>query len=68
MMKAVEFKAKIQDQKISLPVNQQELKDGQEVKVIVLIQEAAEGESFKELATEHFVEGYAAEDSMYDNY
>jgi len=63
-MKAVEFTAKIENNRISLPKNQEYLIEGKEVKVIVLIKE--ENNAFEQLATVEFFDGYADEDSMYD--
>jgi len=63
-MKAVEFTAKIENNRISLPKNKEYLIEGKEVKVIVLIKE--ESNAFQQLAQEEFLDGYAKEDSMYD--
>ena len=65
-MRAVEFKAKVENNAIALPKNQEHLVEGKEVKVILLIEEKEENDAFQKLAQEEFLNGYAEEDSMYD--
>lgn len=70
-MKAIEFKAKIKDNQIQIPIKvQPELKSEQDkdVRVIVLIDEKEIDDSnlFKESASNQFLKGYAVSDSIYD--
>lgn len=68
-MRAIEFKSKIKNNQISIPVNlQSELKSKQNkhVRVIVLIEEFDEV-YFKQTARNQFLEGYADSDSIYDH-
>ncbi len=71
-MRAIEFKSKIKNNQISIPVKlQSELKSkrDKDVRVIVLIDdsETAEDLIFKQAAQSQFLKGYADSDSIYDN-
>ncbi len=70
-MRALEFKSKIQNNQIQIPIKiQPELKSnqGKVIRVIVLIDEPAvyDNLSFQEVASREFLEGYAESDSIYD--
>ena len=72
-MKALEFKAKIKNNSIQIPLRiQSELKPNQDrdVRVIVLIDDSEKNDDLivKEAAAAHFLQGYAESDSIYDNY
>ena len=70
-MRAVEFKAKLKNNRIQIPkklhkqVNKSKNKD---VRVIVLMDEQNQKEDFQLLSTEQFLKGYAKSDSVYDHY
>ena len=71
-MIAIEFKSKIRNNQISIPVKlQSELKskEDKDVRVIVLIDdpETSEEIAFRQNAQNHFLRGYADSDSIYDN-
>jgi hypothetical protein len=71
-MRAIEFKSKIKNNQILIPVKlQSELKSkrDKDVRVIVLIDdsETAEDLIFKQAAQSQFLKGYADSDSIYDN-
>lgn len=71
-MRAIEFKSKIRNNQISIPVKlQSELKSKQDrdVRVIVLIDdsETVDDLVFQQAAQDQFVKGYADSDSIYDN-
>lgn len=72
-MKAIEFSTKLSDNnRIEIPdYFADELVKNGSVRVIVLIDERKTGndeEKWDNLATEQFLKGYAASDSIYDNY
>jgi len=72
-MKALEFKARIKNNSIQIPLRiQSELKPNQDrdVRVIVLIDDSEKNDDLivKEAAAAHFLQGYAESDSIYDNY
>jgi hypothetical protein len=71
-MKALEFKTKIKNNRIRIPLRiQSELRPDQdrEVRVIVLIDDSDKSDDLmvKEAAEEHFFQGYAESDSIYDH-
>jgi hypothetical protein len=71
-MRAIEFKSKIKNNQISIPVKlQSELKSKQDkdVRVIVLIddRETADDLIYQQAAQSKFLKGYADSDSIYDN-
>jgi len=71
-MRAIEFKSKIKNSQISIPVKlQSELKSKQDkdVRVIVLIDdsETADDLMFQRATQSQFLNGYADSDSIYDN-
>jgi hypothetical protein len=71
-MRAIEFKSKIKNNQISIPLKHQpELKAKQDknVRVIVLIEdlETTEDLVFKQATQNQFLEGYSDADSIYDN-
>jgi hypothetical protein len=71
-MRAIEFKSKIRNNQISIPVKlQSELKSKQDkdVRVIVLIDdsETADDLVFQRATQSQFLAGYADSDSIYDN-
>jgi hypothetical protein len=72
-MKALEFRTKIKNNRIQIPLRiQSELKTNQEkdVRVIVLIDDSEKSDDLiiKQTAAAHFLRGYAKKDSIYDNY
>ncbi len=72
-MRALEFKSKIKNNKIQIPLKiQSELNKSQDkdVRVIVLIDdlETDDDTIFKHSAESQFLNGYADSDSVYDNY
>ncbi len=70
-MKAIEFKTKIRNNQIEIPVKvQSELRTNKDIRVIVFIDDSEIYDKFvfKELATSQFIQGYANSDSIYDNY
>ena len=72
-MKALEFKTKIKNNRIQIPLRiQSELKTNQDrdVRVIVLIDDSENTDDviFKQAAAAHFLQGFAESDSIYDNY
>jgi len=71
-MRAIEFKSKIKNNQISIPVKlQSELKskEDKDVRVIVLIDDAETTEeiAFRQNAQNQFFRGYSDSDSIYDN-
>lgn len=71
-MRAIEFKSKIRNNQISIPVKlQSELKSklDKDVRVIVLIDdsETADDLMFPRATQSQFLKGYADSDSIYDN-
>ncbi len=68
-MKAIEFQTKLHSSdSIEIPVSYQgQLKSEQKVRVIVLIDDASEDDSWKKLATKQFFSGYSDEDAVYDD-
>jgi hypothetical protein len=72
-MKALEFKTKIKNNRIQIPLRiQSELKTNQDrdVRVIVLIDDSEKNDDLlvKQAAAVHFLQGFAKSDSIYDNY
>lgn len=72
-MKALEFKTRIKNNQIQIPIKiQAELKINQDkdVRVIVLIEDSDvyEDHTFQNMASEQFFKGYADSDAIYDNY
>ncbi len=72
-MRALEFKSKIKNNQILIPLKiQSELKNKQDkdVRVIVLLDdmEMYDDAVFQESAQSQFLKGYADSDSVYDNY
>ena len=72
-MKALEFKTKIKNNRIQIPLRiQSELKTNQDrdVRVIVLIDDTEKIDDLivKQAAAAHFLQGFAESDSIYDNY
>jgi hypothetical protein len=72
-MKALEFKTKIKNNRIQIPLRiQSELKTNQDrdVRMIVLIDDSEKNDDmiFKQAAAAHFLQGFAESDSIYDNY
>jgi hypothetical protein len=71
-MKALEFKSKIKNNKILIPVKiQSELKNNdKDVRVIVLVDDSDIYDDliFQQTAQSQFLKGYADSDSIYDNY
>jgi hypothetical protein len=71
-MRAIEFKSKIKNNQISIPIKlQSELKSKQDkdVRVIVLIddRDTADDLIYQQAAKSQFLKGYADSDSIYDN-
>jgi hypothetical protein len=72
-MKALEFKSKIKNNQIHIPIKiQSELKTNQNmnIRVIVLIDDSEiyDNMIFQQSTKSQFLEGYADSDSIYDNY
>jgi len=71
-MKAIEFKSKIKNNSILIPLKiQSELNNTDtNIRVIVLIDDENKNDEilFKEIAKQQFLNGYADSDSIYDNY
>ena len=72
-MKALEFKTKIKNNRIQIPLRMQsELKTNQDrdVRVIVLLDDSEKSDDLivKQAAAAHFLQGFAESDSVYDNY
>jgi hypothetical protein len=71
-MKALEFKSKIKNNKILIPVKiQSELKNNnKDVRVIVLVDDSDIYDDliFQQTTQSQFLKGYADSDSIYDNY
>lgn len=72
-MKALEFKTKIKNNRILIPLRiQSELKTNQDkdVRVIVLIDDSEKSDDLivQEAVAADFLKGYAEVDSIYDNY
>jgi hypothetical protein len=71
-MKALEFKSKIKNNKILIPVKiQSELKNNdKDLRVIVLVDDSDIYDDliFQQTAQSQFLKGYADSDSIYDNY
>jgi hypothetical protein len=72
-MKALEFKTKIKNNRIQIPLRiQSELETNQDrdVRVIVLIDDSEKNDDMllKQAAATHFLQGFAESDSIYDNY
>jgi len=65
-MKAIAFNTTIEGDTIALPGEQTDIKNGQKVKVIVLIEN--EDIALEKLSESQFLNGYASEDAKYDNY
>ena len=71
-MRAIEFKSKIKNNQISIPIkHQSELKskENKNVRVIVLIDDSefADDFIFQQAAQSQFLKGYSDSDSVYDN-
>lgn len=69
-MRAVEFKSKIINNQILIPSRiQSELKTNEDIKVIVLIDDADVYDDmiFQQSTSEQFLKGYSEIDSIYDN-
>jgi hypothetical protein len=70
-MKALEFKSKIKNNQILIPLKiQSELKTNKDIRVIVLFDDFEESNDsvFQEVTTKQFLQGYAESDAIYDNY
>ena len=68
-MKAVEFRAKLKDNKIQIPTKfrrQIVTSKNKDVRVIVLIDDPKAKDDFSKLSQEQFLKGYAKSDSIYD--
>lgn len=70
-MKALEFKSKLKDNKIVLPEKVQEFLQtvlNKEFRVIILVDEGNETDvKYDQIVQEQFFQGYAEEDSIYDD-
>jgi hypothetical protein len=72
-MRAIEFKSKIKNNQIQIPIKiQSELKSDQDkdIRVIVLVDDSEIYDNllFQDSASSQFLKGYADSDSIYDNY
>lgn len=67
-MKALEFETKLDaDANLSVPADVAlQIPKEEPVRVIVLVPESAEGESWSLLTHEQFLQGYSESDSIYD--
>jgi len=68
-MKAIEFQTKLHSSTaIDIPLPyQDQLKSDQEVRVIVLMGDDIENESWRKLGTKQFFAGYSDDDAIYDS-
>ncbi len=71
-MRAIEFKFKIKNNQISIPIRLQselKIKQDKDVRVIVLIDdsETADDLIFQKTTESQFLQGYSESDSIYDN-
>jgi hypothetical protein len=68
-MKAIEFQTILHSSgAIDIPLSyQDQLRSDQEVRVIVLIGDDEEDESWKKLTTKQFFSGYSDEDAIYND-
>ena len=69
-MRAVEFKTRIINNQILIPIRiQSELKTNEDIKVIVLTDDSDVYADmvFQQAASEQFLKGYSDSDSIYDN-
>ncbi len=71
-MRAIEFKSKIKNNQISIPIRLQselKIKQDKDVRVIVLIDdsETADDLIFQKTTESQFLQGYSESDSIYDN-
>ena len=70
-MKALEFKSRIKNNQILIPVRvQSELKTNKDIRVIVLFDDSENSDEllFQDEITNQFLQGYAESDAIYDNY
>jgi hypothetical protein len=72
-MKALEFKTKIKNNQIQIPIKiQSELKINRDkdIRVIVLLDDSDvyDDFTFQKTTSEQFLKGYTDSDSIYDNY
>ena len=72
IMRALEFKSKIRDNKISIPRRvQSELINGSDksVRVVILMKdsEVYDEKEYRQMTKRQFLEGYAESDSIYDS-
>jgi len=70
-MKALEFKSRIKNNQILIPVRvQSELKTNMDIRVIVLFDDSENSDDFlfQDEITNQFLQGYAESDAIYDNY
>jgi len=67
-MKAIEFQTKLHSSEaIDIPSGyQDQFKSDQKVRVIVLIEDASEEDSWRKYTTQQFFSGYSDEDAIYD--
>ena len=67
-MKAIEFQTKLHDRStIEIPTSfQDQFSAEQNLRIIVLIEDQATDESFRQLVTKQFFAGYGDEDAIYD--
>jgi len=70
-MKVLEFKSRIKNNQILIPLKiQSELKSNKDIRVIVLFDDSENVDDmfFQNAATNQFLQGYAESDAIYDNY
>ena len=67
-MKAIEFPTKIKkDKKILVPeLYQKEIRDNQNARVIILLEQENNEQDWNQITTEQFLNGYLIKDSEYD--
>lgn len=71
-MKAIEFKSKVKNNQIQIPVGVQSefnTNKGKDIRVIVLFDDADVYDEllFMEISQKQFLQGYSESDSVYDN-
>ena len=68
-MKAIEFSARISDNKIEVPdIYKNKLDNKGKLRVIILIDEKEDEKEWKTLSANQFLKGYGDSDAIYDNY
>jgi hypothetical protein len=71
MMRAIEFKTKIMDNRILIPRRKQSelfIDRGKSVRVVIFVEDSSadDDQAYRQMVKNRFLEGYAASDSVYD--